>query len=142
MKERSKRSRAREIALTILYQIELRGDAPSEIIAANQESLRDEDGIPDFALELVELVLANRPQLDDIIERYAERWALERMPIIDRNVLRIGLAELIYRQDIPPGVTINESVELAKEYSNPDESGKFVNGILGRYLSERGQTSE
>jgi len=142
LKERSKRSRAREIALTILYQIELRGDPPSEIITANQTSLQDEGGIPAFSLELVDLVLQNRPELDSIIERYAERWALDRMPIIDRNVLRIGLAELMFREDIPPGVTINESVELAKEFSNPDESGKFVNGILGRFLSERGKETE
>ncbi len=137
MKERSKRRRAREIALTILYQIELRGDAPSEVIAANQETLQEDDGIPDFALELVGLVLQKRAELDAIIERYAERWAVQRMPIIDRNVLRIGLAELIFRQDIPPSVSINESVELAKEFGDPDESGKFVNGILGRFLTER-----
>ncbi len=139
MKERSKRSRAREIALTILYQIELTGDAPSEIVEANRKSLQDEGGIPDFSLELVSLVLEHRPELDCLIEKYAERWALDRMPIIDRNVLRLGLSELIFREDIPPGVTINESVELAKEFSNPDESGKFVNGILGRFLSERGK---
>ncbi len=140
MKERSNRSKAREIALTILYQIELRGDPPVEIIEANRDDAPE--GLPDFSLELVDLVLQHQPELDAIIEKYAERWALERMPIIDRNVLRIGLAEMLYRQDIPPSVTINESVELAKEFSNPDESGKFVNGILGRFLSERESTSE
>ena len=128
--------------MTILYQIELTGDEPAEIVAANQKSREDEGGIPEFSMELVSLVLENRPELDSIIERYAERWALDRMPLIDRNVLRIGLAELLFREDIPPGVTINESVELAKEFSNPDESGKFVNGILGRFLSERGKATE
>ncbi len=140
--ERSKRSKAREIALTILYQIELRGEPPEEIIALNRASIEDAGGLPDFSLELVDLVLQHRPELDEVIERYAERWALERMPIIDRNVLRIGLAEMLYRGDIPPGVTINESVELAKEFSNPDESGKFVNGILGRWLSDREKIAE
>ncbi len=142
MKERSKRSKAREIALIILYQIELRGDPPPEIIQANRDALEAENGAPDFAFELVDLVLEHQPELDGIIELYAERWALDRMPIIDRNVLRIGLAEMLYRQDIPPSVTINESVELAKEFSNPEESGKFVNGILGRFLSNREKIAE
>ncbi len=128
--------------MIILYQIELRGDPPAEIIQSNRDALEAEDGAPDFAFELVDLVLEHRPELDSIIEQYAERWALDRMPIIDRNVLRIGLAEMLYRRDIPPSVTINESVELAKEFSNPDESGKFVNGILGRFLSDREKAAE
>ena len=80
---------------------------------------------------LVEGVQEHQADIDALIARYADRWAIERMPVIDRTLLRIGVFELLWRDDIPTAVAINEAVELAKSLST-DESGRFVNGLLGR----------
>ncbi len=89
--------------------------------------------------EFVERVLAGvvekMPELDKIIDAHADKWALKRMPILDRNILRLGVYELMYEDDIPASVTINEAVELANMYST-DDSGRFVNGILGRLVKD------
>ncbi len=123
--------------MIVLYQIEVTGDSPEQVLESNRRALAERNGLPEYAVELVNLVLEHQEELDGIISRYAEHWSVQRMPIVDRNVLRMGLAELLYRDDIPASVTINECVELAKELSNPDESGRFVNGILGRFWEER-----
>ncbi|NPV59568.1 MAG: transcription antitermination factor NusB [Actinobacteria bacterium] len=101
-----------------------------ELTSFGGESFSYPGEIPDFARELVFLYLGNKDAIDSLIGKYADRWSLERMPAIDRNLLRLGIAELIYRPDIPPNVTINEYLELAKSFSTED-SGKFVNGVLG-----------
>ena len=80
--------------------------------------------------------MAHRAELDRLIASYAEDWTIERMPVIDRNLLRLGTFELLYLDDVPAAVTINEAVELAKTFSTED-SGRFVNGILGRIASCR-----
>lgn len=88
-----------------------------------------------FATQLVRGVSENMAELDALIDRYSLNWEIDRMPVIDRNILRLGMYELIYRDDIPPKVAINEAVELANKFSTPD-SKKFVNGILDRVMAQ------
>jgi transcription antitermination factor NusB len=107
-----------------------------ELVAFGSESFEYPEGIPDFSRELVDLFLGNREEIDSLIASYADRWSLERMPIVDRNLLRLGFAELLFRGDIPTNVTINEYLELAKAFSTED-SGKFINGVLGKLVKDR-----
>lgn len=86
-----------------------------------------------FARDLVEGVVRQRERIDAVIEKYARDWTLERMANVDRNVLRLAICELLFMPDIPPSVTVDEAVELAKKYSTA-ESGRFVNGILGNLI--------
>jgi transcription antitermination protein NusB len=123
------RTKARKRALDILHSADALDRPVLEVLAA-------EENVPVFARELVEGVDAHRAELDELIRRYADRWTLERMPIVDRNLLRIGTFELLYREDVPPAAAINEAVELAKLLSTED-SGRFVNGLLGRVAREK-----
>jgi len=95
----------------------------------------------DFALELVRGVLDFREEIDKRIRSLSEHWRLERMSIVDRNILRLGAYEVLYRPDIPPKVTIDEAVELAKEYGD-EKSGSFVNGILDKLAASRLKEAE
>jgi N utilization substance protein B len=117
------RSDARERALILLYEAETKGIAPSEVLAA-QISPVDE-----LTLVLVRGVEAHQEQLDAAIAAHAKGWSLQRMPAIDRNVLRVGAFELLGRRDVPVAVVLDEAVELAKRFST-DDSGRFVNGVL------------
>ena len=129
-----KRTLARELALKALYQHELRGGVPlEELFPAGATGARAE--VYGFARELTEGCLANRQMLDELIQRTAENWRLDRMPVIDRNILRIGTYELIFLEDVPPKVSINEAIDLAKKYSTAD-SGAFVNGILDKLRTQ------
>jgi N utilization substance protein B len=92
-------------------------------------------GAVDYARELVGGVQAHQSSIDRLIERYADRWALERMPVVDRAVLRIALFELLWGGNVPVPVAINEAVELAKSLST-DDSGRFINGLLGRIVDD------
>ncbi len=122
------RTKARKRALDILHSADALDRAALDVLA-------EEPDVPDFTREIVEGVEEHRAELDDLIRRYADRWALERMPIVDRNLLRIGIFELLYRPDVPAAAAINEAVELAKMLSTED-SGRFVNGLLGRVARE------
>jgi transcription antitermination protein NusB len=126
------RSKARKRALDVLYEADVMDRPVAQLL---EETLEAEPGFPEFARELVEGVERNREQLDSMIQSYAERWALERMPLVDRNLLRIAIFELLHRPDVPPGATIDTAVDLAKLLSTPD-SGRFLNGILGRVARE------
>ena len=126
------RTRARKRALDILHAADALDRPVLEVLA-------DEPDVADFTRELVEGVDQHRAELDDLIRTYADRWALERMPIVDRNLLRIGTFELLYRPDVPTAAAINEAVELAKMLSTED-SGRFVNGLLGRVAREHERT--
>lgn len=123
------RREARERALGLLYEAETRDLPPAEAL----------DGLPvpvdPYAAELVLGVDEHQDAIDELIRRFARDWKLERMPVIDRAVLRIGIFELRWRTDVPTGVVISEAVELATQYST-DESGRFVNGMLSRIASE------
>lgn len=134
-----KRSQGRELALQILYQLDITRDA-FEQVARNfwqmDANLDCAEEARLFAEELVKGVLANLAAVDEAIARYAENWELDRMAVVDRNILRLSAYELLMREDIPPKVSINEAVELAKKYSGV-QSSKFVNGILDKIKSEK-----
>jgi N utilization substance protein B len=123
------RRQAREQALQILFQHDL-----LKSLAASASSVVDvpPDALP-FVERLVQGVQAHREELDALLQRFAEHWSLERMAVVDRNVLRCALYELLYLDDIPAKVTINEAIEIAKRYGS-EESGAFVNGILDRIV--------
>jgi N utilization substance protein B len=128
------RSKARKRAVDLLYEADLRGDDPVTTLA-DRIALADPP-INDYTIELVEGVAEHQHEIDDMLSDYSEGWTLERMPGVDRAVLRIGLYELLWSADIPDAVAIDEAVELAKALST-DESPKFVNGILGRVLRDQ-----
>lgn len=130
------RREARERALALCYEMDVRGLVAADLLA-------DLPVAPDeYTATLVEGVDGHRPDLDALIDKVAEHWTVERMPVIDRNALRIGCFEMLERPDIPTAVVINEAVELAKRYSTED-SGRFVNGVLARLAREiRGQAPE
>jgi N utilization substance protein B len=117
------RTDARERALILLYEAESKGVTPSEVLAAQVLA-------PDaLTQELVRGVEANRSVIDAAIVAHSKGWSLARMPVIDRNVLRIAGYELLGRTDVPVAVVLDEAVELAKRFST-DDSGRFVNGVL------------
>jgi transcription antitermination protein NusB len=89
--------------------------------------------MPQYAVEIVEGVLAHRERIDELLSTYSQGWTLDRMPAVDRAVLRIGVWELLYNPEVPPAVAIDEAVELASSLST-DESPAFVNGLLSRLL--------
>jgi N utilization substance protein B len=125
-----KRRKAREFALQLLFQLDIRKERPTATLFkrfwADQEH---DDEIRSFAEEIVKGTFKHLRVINEKILSCAKNWNLERMATIDRNVLRLATYEILYRMDIPPSVTINEAIELAKKYGT-DESGAFVNGIL------------
>jgi len=124
------RSRARRQALQILYQRDITGESVATILA--DKSYSTEDGEPDeFCRQLVTSVEARLDELDATIGEVSENWSVSRMPLVDRNILRLATYEIEYSEDVPASVSINEAVELAKVYGGEDSS-KFVNGVLGR----------
>ncbi|CAN5550433.1 hypothetical protein BH24ACT26_BH24ACT26_21950 [soil metagenome] len=146
---RTRRS-ARRLALDVLYEAEIRDRLPVEAydarraegwvkVAVEDEPPGDEDPPAEalsYARSLVEGVQTHQADIDELIVSYADHWALQRMPVVDRNLLRIGLFELLWGQGIPVAVAINEAVELAKAMST-DDSGRFINGLLGRIVEDR-----
>jgi N utilization substance protein B len=125
------RRRARHQALHILYQREITEQPLSRILSDGTFNV--EDGVPtEYCREVVLGVEAHQSRIDKLIEDTSENWTLSRMPLVDRNILRLAVFEMIYRdEDVPDSVAINEAVEMAKVYGGEDSS-KFVNGILGR----------
>ena len=130
-----KRSRARELALQFLYQLDLRGP---EFLGEAAAFLRDEEpdkGTREFALHLVRGAAERRHEIDGVIRSVAQNWDIERMAVVDRNVLRMATYELLFCRDIPPKVSINEAIELGKRFSTQN-SGGFINGVLDK-IKER-----
>lgn len=119
----------------MLYQREVTGESVAHIIEHGTYST--EDGVPDdYSRELALGVEASITEIDSIIGTTSEHWTVGRMPLVDRNILRIATYELTMHDDIPPSVAINEAVELAKVYGGEDSS-KFVNGVLGKIAEQR-----
>ncbi len=130
------RSRARRQALQILYQREITGQSVERIFVSR--SYNEEEGVPtDFCRELALGTEANLEAVDREIEAASEHWSLMRMPVVDRNILRLAVFEILFGHDIPDAVAINEAVEMAKTYGG-DDSPKFVNGVLGRIAELHG----
>ena len=145
---------ARRIALDVLYDSEIRGRLPTESLEERRragwslpEGDEGEDGgdgealvepsaeAAAYAARLVQGIQEHAAAIDALIVEYVDRWAIQRMPVIDRNLIRIGVFELLWEKDIPVAVVINEAVELAKALST-DDSGRFINGVLGRVARE------
>ena len=124
------RSKSRECALLMLYQLDIRRVTADQIKEGfwpvQEEVIGD---IKSFADVLFDGTVQHLGEIDPIIARHADNWDLKRMAVIDRNVLRLGAFELLYMEDVPPKVCINEAIELAKRFGDAD-SGKFINGIL------------
>jgi len=134
-----KRTKAREYVLQMLYQVDITGGCWQEIIKSfweNSDRQENSEELKDFSTELLGGVVKHIQEIDKKISKYAANWQLERMAFVDRNIMRLGCFELLFRQDIPPKVAINEAVELAKKYSGL-ESGKFVNAILDQIKIEK-----
>ena len=128
-----KRTLAREYALQILYQYELNPEELSKVLSTFWERLEETPPVEVciFTERLVRGTKEHLKEIDETIVRAVENWDFNRIAVLDKNIIRFAAYELLYLEDIPPKVTINEAVNLAKKYSQ-EESGKFVNGILDR----------
>jgi len=136
---RSDRHTARLQALQILYQREITGEPVSVIL--EERTYSTENGEPDeFCRALAAGVEVNLARIDETIGETSEHWTVVRMPMVDRNILRVATYELLFSADTPPSVAINEAVELAKTFGGEDSS-KFVNGVLGR-IAEQHRSGE
>jgi transcription antitermination protein NusB len=125
------RTKARKRALDVLYESELRGVAmgatlPDRIAAGDPP-------VNPYTVRLVEGVAEHRHRIDELLDTHAEGWSLARMPVVDRNLLRIATYEILYAEDVPDAVAVSEAVQLAADLST-DESAKFVNGLLARLV--------
>ncbi len=125
------RTKARKRALDLLYEADLR---KTDLVATLAERVAVCDPpLPEYAVELVEGVLAHRARIDELLAAHAVGWSLERMPAVDRNILRIGAYEVLYRDDVPDPVAMSEAVGMAQRLSTADSPG-FVNGLLARLV--------
>ncbi|WP_374977998.1 transcription antitermination factor NusB [Microbacterium trichothecenolyticum] len=130
----SARTKARKRALDILFQADVRGDEPATVLAAEAKRAAGEPARQAswlYAREIVDGVIDNQDAIDEQITTFAKDWTLARMPAVDRAVLRIGTWEILFNDEVPTAVAIDEAVELVKEFSS-DESGPFVHGVLAR----------
>ena len=129
-----RRSKARELALQTLYQVDLTKDDDRkqvDKILAEQDADKEPR---DFARDLVYGTLDHKDEIDEMISEVTQNWAIARMAVIDRNVLRLATHELLHRDDIPPKVSINEAIEIGKRFSTTN-SGAFINGILDKIMN-------
>lgn len=129
--KRHERTRARSSAVQVLYTSEIQGKPASKLLA--EGAVPPEVGeLSAYAVKLVEGVEAYRSVIDGYLASTSENWAVSRMPVLDRSILRLATYEMVYVKDVPVSVAINEAVELAKDFGGKDESPNFVNGVLGR----------
>jgi transcription antitermination protein NusB len=136
VKPLGKRRQAREIAAQFLYQHDLNGGAVEEALVMFWQTQQETaDPTRKFAEELIRGACEHRAAIDEKIQKYTEHWELQRIAAVDRNILRLAIYEMLFRDDIPPVVSINEAVDIAKKFSTK-ESGAFVNGILDRLRSD------
>lgn len=124
------RSKSRKRAVDVLYEADLR-EMDAVTLLSERMGSPDVPPLGDYTVTLVEGITANRERIDEVLVEHAEGWSLARMPAVDRSVLRLGLFELLWSDDVPPAVAIDEAVELVKTLST-DDSPRFVNGVLGR----------
>ncbi|WP_019630735.1 transcription antitermination factor NusB [Actinomadura atramentaria] len=127
----SARSKARRLALDILFAAEIREERPTDVLAQRGRPNTGEIAEFEHSVRIVEGVQEHGERIDELIATYATGWTLERMPAVDRNILRMGAFELLWLDDVPDGVAVSEAVALATDLST-DESPRFVNGLLSR----------
>ena len=132
----SARSKARKQALDLLYETDIRGTNLVETLASRDIPAEGPDARPirEYTKELVNGVSDNRRKIDELITTYAQGWDMDRLPAVDRNILRIGIYEILWSTDVPMSVAIDEALILAKELSS-DDSSKYIHGVLGRIAS-------
>lgn len=129
---RHERTLARKAALEVLYASEIAETAPWELEEADAILIDDDGSYSDYARRLVNGVDAHRAEIDAMLDEASDNWKLSRMPIVDRSLLRLATFEMLYVDEVPLSVSINEAVELAKAFGGEDDSPRFVNGVLGR----------
>ena len=127
----SARSKSRKRAVDVLFESDQRGADVLETLAGRVAAA--DPPVGEFTVELVEGVVAHRVRIDDLLTTHSQGWSLDRMPAVDRAILRLGTFELLWRDDVPDAVVIDQAVELARSLST-DDSPSFVNGLLGRLL--------
>lgn len=135
------RTRARGLALQVLYEVDLAGHSPAEVLKERLEEEPLSEELGEFARQIVFGVLPIRDQLDIILTKYAPEWPLDQVAIIDRNILRLATWEFAVQKDTPVKVAINEAVELAKQYGS-DSTSRFVNGVLGSLVDHQNEISQ
>ncbi|MEI6551880.1 MAG: transcription antitermination factor NusB [Actinomycetes bacterium] len=132
----SARSKARKQALDLLYETDIRGTNVLETLASRDIPAEGPDARPirEYTRDLVVGVSDNRRKIDELITTYAQGWDMDRLPAVDRNILRLGIYEILWSTDVPTSVAIDEALDLAKELSS-DDSSKYIHGVLGRIAS-------
>lgn len=135
----SARSKARKQALDILFETDIRGTSPVDLLSTRLREDVTEEGqdarpIREYTKELVTGVSDHRRKIDELISTYAQGWDMDRLPAVDRNILRIAIYELLWCESIPDAVAVDEAVNLAKDLST-DESSGYIHGVLGRISS-------
>jgi N utilization substance protein B len=125
------RTKARKRAADILFEAEQRGIDPLKLLADRVAVPHTEAAVPQYTADIVEGVVANRDRIDEVLETYSQGWTLQRMPAVDRALLRIGSWEVLFNDEVPDAVALDEAVDLAGDLST-DDSPAFVNGLLGR----------
>lgn len=131
-----RRRKARELALEALYRFEIASDGIDSILEDMFSRGCDEE-VRSYTERLTREAISYLEEIDQIISGVVEHWAFSRIAIVDKNILRFAICELLYFNDVPPKVTIDEAIEIAKKYSTPD-SGRFVNGVLDKVAKEAG----
>lgn len=127
------RSKARKRALDVLFESDQRGRDVTDVLAERLLVPGTQSSLPAYAVELVEGVVSEQGRIDELIATYSHGWTIERMPAVDRAILRIGAWEVLFNSDVPDAVAVDEAVELARALST-DESPTFINGLLGRLV--------
>ncbi len=136
------RRKSRELALQMLFQLDMGQQTPDHVRDTFWNERKDlDDKVRGFADELFTLASEREKEIDEMIERNAEHWRMERMAVVDRNVLRVGVAEFLGFPDTPRPVVINEALEIGRRFSTP-ESVQFINGVLDSVAREMGQTAK
>ena len=132
----SARSKARKQALDLLYEADIRATSAADLLALREitEDGPDARPIRDFTKELIAGVTENKRKIDELITTYAQGWDMDRLPAVDRNILRLGIYEIVWNADLDDGIAIDEALTLAKELST-DESAGYIHGVLGRISS-------
>jgi N utilization substance protein B len=129
---------ARECALEVLYRLDLVSDEPADTIEEILQRKNPSEDAEAYLRRLVDAVQANQQEIDDALRRHLKRWRLERLTVLDRALLRLAGAEILYFDDVPPKVSINEAVDIAKKFGD-DDAGRFVNGVLDSVFRESGK---
>ncbi|MFT9493656.1 transcription antitermination factor NusB [Anaerosolibacter sp.] len=127
---------AREMAMKLIYQMDMHGEFSDTMIHRFINELPEDKQENDYIQNIVGIYISHKNEIDRIIDDHAIDWKIDRMPKVDAAILRLAIAEIKYREDIPESVSINEAVELAKQYST-DHSGGFINGILGSFVEKK-----